>query len=362
MLWAAGFLFFALQPLAGSLRLRGILERSRPVGDPALTAPWAELTALLGLRTHIPLSTSTEVTVPFVTGDLRPIVILPEAALHWPAPMLRAALIHELAHIRRDDLLSAAFAHTVASVYWFHPLAWTSLRALQAEAEMAADDCVVVTEAQPVVYAESLIALVRLFRRSAGATFPAIGMLRGSGVEARIERILDFHCRRSVPRPWARRAALAGVTLLTAGFLVIRPVATLPLLASDDFPKSKAATPSPFDPAPFRLESGVHPAAPPLLEIPSGKREAGKPLFSIPPGQKPGIRSPVSINGMRLDMPIGPVRIDYGTPLRRSYTIPAEHSPQGDFPGPGYREQKATYDPLTPSSQMDQSPELKFLR
>ncbi len=58
---------------------------------------------------------------------------------------------------------------------------------------------------------------------------------------------------------------------------------------------------------------------------------------------------PIAITGVRLDLPIGPVRIDYGQPIPAGSTgpIPAGSTGRfnlnGDFPGPGYREQRARF-------------------
>ncbi len=48
---------------------------------------------------------------------------------------------------------------------------------------------------------------------------------------------------------------------------------------------------------------------------------------------------PISVTGVRLDLPIGPVRIDYGQPVPAGST--GKFNLNGDFPGPGYREQRA---------------------
>jgi hypothetical protein len=78
-----------------------------------------------------------------------------------------------------------------------------------------------------------------------------------------------------------------------------------------------AADPQAFAPAPLRLESS-----------------------SL--AQPVALDAPASVLGVRLDLPIGPIRVHYGTPMlsgaqsnapRRLYII--------DAPGAGYREQRA---------------------
>jgi hypothetical protein len=262
-LWLTGLLGLMTTTLAGAFRLRGVTRRSRPVKDQIPV--WTELLSSSGLRESVELLISSEVRVPFVTGLLRPMVILPEAALEWPAQALRAALIHELAHITRKDLLCSAFARLVASLYWFHPAAWFGLRSLQAQAEMAADDDVVVTESHPVAYAESLLMLVQNLRKTDGSLFPAMGMLQGVGIEARVERILDAGRHRLGPRRGVRVAALLCGMLATAAVMIVRPVAALappapPGLRATSVSVSQAAHVEPYGGSTTESAPGEMPA------------------------------------------------------------------------------------------------------
>ena len=50
---------------------------------------------------------------------------------------------------------------------------------------------------------------------------------------------------------------------------------------------------------------------------------------------------PVPIASLHLDLPIGPIRIDYGHPIAAANT--QRFNFNGDFPGPGYREQRARF-------------------
>jgi serine/threonine-protein phosphatase 6 regulatory ankyrin repeat subunit B len=168
---------------------------------------------------------SPDVRVPLVAGWWRPAIVLPESALQWLPTMLRAALVHEMAHIERHDVLTAAFARLVLSCFWFHPAAWLAWRSLRAQAEMAADDRVVLSEADPTTYAEGLLLLARSLRGKHGAFFPAIGMLRDSGLPARLERILNPDHPRLAPARMVRWAVLLAAAIISTALLTLRPVA-----------------------------------------------------------------------------------------------------------------------------------------
>jgi len=158
--------------------------------------------------------------------------------LQWPPTMQRAALVHEMAHIERNDVLTAAFARLVLSCFWFHPAAWLAWRSLRAQAEMAADDRVVLSEADPTAYAEGLLLLARSLRGNRGALFPAVGMLRDSGLSARLERILSPDRPRLSPARMVRWAVLFSAVIISTALLTLRPVAGLAPAALADEPKA----------------------------------------------------------------------------------------------------------------------------
>lgn len=342
-LWLTGVLVLTVARLVARRLLRHILTRAQDhLIPPTLTALWVELLSTHRARVAPRLLLSAEITVPLVTGLRRPTILLPESAAQWPAATLRAALLHELAHLTRGDLWTAAFARAITSLYWFHPAAWIALRALQAEAEMAADDAVILREAQPVAYAETLLTLVRTLRTPAPPSLPAIGMLRNSGIETRLARILDGQSNRAALSASRCRGAIAAVSLAVFAALVLHPVAAAPhTTAGDDTSTTTPAT-QPFATAPFQLgpsspefsPSAVAPALP-FLSAQDRVRiglPAVDPVTPMP--------APVRL-GIRPYLPVGPIRVVEGV-----FVLPRQFSPailkpsHGDFPGPGYREQQ----------------------
>ena len=87
-------------------RAARIPRRATAVEDEGILAMARELGECLGVGRAIPVLASASLAGPAVVGCLRPVILLPVAALSGvPEPALRAALAHELAHIRRYDYL-----------------------------------------------------------------------------------------------------------------------------------------------------------------------------------------------------------------------------------------------------------------
>ena len=139
----------------------------------------------------------------FALGVWRPLVILPPAAREWPVERLRAALLHELMHVRRRDLLAQTMAQAACCLYWFHPLVWVAARQLRRERERACDDAVLLGGIAAHDYAQHLIEMVRAL---GGKRVGAMTMAAPSDLEGRVRALLDGRRNR---RPLSRRAAAA---------------------------------------------------------------------------------------------------------------------------------------------------------
>ncbi len=101
-------------------------------------AKWA--CARLRLKQPVPLLVVPGFPTLAVRGWLRPIVLIPQGlAEQFTSSQIRGMLLHEMAHIRRRDVLWTWLALGVCAVHWFNPLAWLALRRFHADRELACD-------------------------------------------------------------------------------------------------------------------------------------------------------------------------------------------------------------------------------
>lgn len=123
---------------------------------------------------HVPPAASIIVTPedhgPITVGIRHPVVIIPESLLPWVIrhrdPTTRErdrfcqVIQHELAHIANRDYLFSLFGHVVLSVLWFHPVAHLAYRKFRINSELCCDASVVDSGADPMAYADTLMAVV----------------------------------------------------------------------------------------------------------------------------------------------------------------------------------------------------------
>jgi beta-lactamase regulating signal transducer with metallopeptidase domain len=225
--WLLGSVLAMAPLLAGMLALRRLRAQSRLVTDAEALRELEALRAASGLRRPVELLVSKFIEVPLTWGVWRPAIVLPPAVLCGPPETLRAVLLHELAHIRRDDFASQTFARATAALFWFQPLAWLALRRLRLESEMACDDIVVQRQQAPADYAETLLALARRLHAPAADTRTAVAMAQRSHLELRLRGILDRTRARAAAsrRLWAPLFVVLSLGLIA--LRVVRPAAAL---------------------------------------------------------------------------------------------------------------------------------------
>jgi beta-lactamase regulating signal transducer with metallopeptidase domain len=120
-------------------RLRRLLSRSAPA-DSALAGLVAELASQIGLGKVPRVVVTPSDCSPFVCGVRHAVLVMPAGlATTLSSTELRHVLLHELAHVRRRDLVWGWINELARVVYFFHPVAhWIAYRA-RLERELACD-------------------------------------------------------------------------------------------------------------------------------------------------------------------------------------------------------------------------------
>ncbi|HET6898587.1 MAG TPA: M56 family metallopeptidase, partial [Vicinamibacteria bacterium] len=101
--WLAGALIGVIQIVRSSLRVQGTLRRATELAEPDWQDELDQAARTLGLQRRVRLLMSDAVRVPVVHGFRRPAIVVPTSAAEWPEDRRRAFLLHELAHVRRQD-------------------------------------------------------------------------------------------------------------------------------------------------------------------------------------------------------------------------------------------------------------------
>lgn len=163
---------------------------------------------------------------PLLAGIFHPAILLPE---YLTAPenreLLDAAIAHELAHVRRKDVLSLFLSELALVPLAFHPATVWLRRKLAESRELACDEDAARELASPVAYARSLLEVARRGIGSAGL-LQTLGVADGGILERRIRALVE-RPRRAARRLGARQMATLGLAAVVLCIFLARQARTL---------------------------------------------------------------------------------------------------------------------------------------
>ena len=207
LLWFTTKLIFQLQ-IANSLRRKGITTAKED-----LQTFFEFLVESMGITKTVQLVISRQIDIPATLGFLKPIVLLPAAAIiHLTPAQLEAVILHELAHIKRNDYFWNLLLSVAETMLFFNPFALLLIGIARKERENCCDDHVMNFQQNAAVYAEALLNVEKARARN-----PQLVMALGDNkhhLMDRVKRILNLPSEKN--KISTRLLALVFFTLLFA--------------------------------------------------------------------------------------------------------------------------------------------------
>jgi beta-lactamase regulating signal transducer with metallopeptidase domain len=191
-IWLSGSLATLALIATGLVGVERLRRSSRPLGTGGIAEHCRALAASLGVARRVGVAICDRIAAPVLIGVLRPLILLPPAALGgWSIELVEMALLHELAHIRRHDNLITLLQRLAESLLFFHPVTWWLSAWVGLERELCCDRLVVQHTGRPHDYARMLAALAGA---GPAARTMALAMAERP-LTTRIRRILDMEDR-----------------------------------------------------------------------------------------------------------------------------------------------------------------------
>lgn len=220
--------------LMGSLRFR---KGSQQVTDPALLELIRTQAKRLNLKIVPIVAICARVSSPVVVGIVRPMILLPPSLLcGLDATQLAAILSHEMAHIRRYDLVFNLVQRLVESLLFFHPIVWWLSRRVTMERENCCDD-VAALQVGRLLYAEALVQMASICLAKHRSRSQALATLAADGGNSsdfgyRIRRLMDVQ---ATPRiRITKRSVALGVVAIGCMWASLVALAQSPPIKVDE--------------------------------------------------------------------------------------------------------------------------------
>jgi beta-lactamase regulating signal transducer with metallopeptidase domain len=223
-IWAASVVaFWAIGVLAMLLRVafslgtaQGLVQGGRVLEDPGLMHCIASLQKRLRLGAGLTVKVVDALDVPAVIGLLRPTLLLPLAFLNeMPLHQVEVVLAHELAHIRRHDVLFALLQRMIEALLFFNPAVWWISRQVSLEREACCDAWAAQLVGPPETVAQTLFDVVKRLHQPAPAPSVAVALAKGKRpghFTERLRRLVDPTARARLRLPWASFMLLLAMT------------------------------------------------------------------------------------------------------------------------------------------------------
>jgi beta-lactamase regulating signal transducer with metallopeptidase domain len=205
--WSAGVALLGFKSIAGWRRARQLTRHASHMAPAAWQDTTARIATQVGVRVRVSLMITAQVTVPCVVGWLKPVILLPPAALTGLSTLqLEMVLAHELSHVHRHDYLVNLLQIVVETLLFYHPVVRWISRDARREREHCCDDTAVHACGDALHYAHALTDLEAL---RSGDVAPALG-LNGGDLTMRVERLIAPHHAATTPR-FATMALISAV-------------------------------------------------------------------------------------------------------------------------------------------------------
>jgi beta-lactamase regulating signal transducer with metallopeptidase domain len=128
--------------------------------DPEWRIFLQNLVQQMGIKKKVQVWLSSMVDTPVTLGILKPVILLPVAAVnHLSLKQAEAIILHELNHIRRNDYLVNLLIACVDVILFFNPFARLLSGIIRKERENCCDDLVLQFRYEPHSYARALLTL-----------------------------------------------------------------------------------------------------------------------------------------------------------------------------------------------------------
>lgn len=157
LFWLCGCMILCIKLIYEMFAAIGLKQSGTASFNPEWLLRFEQLKQQIGTKKDIAIRLSQRVTVPCVIGYVKPVVLIPTSLLLGMSPQqIEMIILHELAHIRRHDVLVSFVQATIKIIFFFSPAVHHLSNRIDQEREHACDDLAIDACGDAFLYAKTL--------------------------------------------------------------------------------------------------------------------------------------------------------------------------------------------------------------
>ena len=139
-IWILGALAFAIITVARNMKCRKNIRGWLSITDTRFINRFSECRKNMQIRGPVRIAQLNSLQIPMLYGWLHPVILIPSSKISkWTDDQINHILCHELAHLKRHDILFAHVTTVLQIMHWFNPLLWLTFHKMRLDREIACD-------------------------------------------------------------------------------------------------------------------------------------------------------------------------------------------------------------------------------
>ena len=116
----------------------------------------------MGVKTKVKLLEQNYKKIPCIYGIFRPKILVTKEILKKDDENLKFIFMHELAHLKKHDLILNKILILITTIHWFNPIIWYCFKQIRQDMELKADEMVLnkIKKEEEKTYAKTLVKLL----------------------------------------------------------------------------------------------------------------------------------------------------------------------------------------------------------
>jgi len=195
------YLILLLLPISNFIRNYRYVKVIRQYGLTKIDVQWRvfvqKVAVQMGIRKPVHLWVSEFITSPVTIGFLKPVILVPLAAVnHLSVQQMESVLLHEISHIRRHDYLINLIINIIKTVLYFNPFVKAFVHIVEKEREKSCDEMVLQFQYDSHEYATALLTLEKVNQQDHSFAMAAAG--RKNDLLHRVELIMGVNKKKTI--------------------------------------------------------------------------------------------------------------------------------------------------------------------